>query len=489
MALVFKDRVRVTSTTTGTGTFTLGSAVSGFQDFSVIGNGNTTYYSITDQAGNWEVGIGTYTSSGTTLSRTTIIESSNSGSVVDFPAGTKNVFVTYPAEKSVGLDASDELTTVVSIAKGGTGQTSAANAINALLPTQTGNDGKFLKTNGSAVSWDTPSGGSSAKTWTAFTATGTYTVPAGVSSIRAYAIGAGGNGAAGSISTSGGAGGGGGGCAYGDIAVTAGQTVTVTISSGVATVSYGGTTMLTGNAGTNASGSTNGTGGSASKDASVTNGGAYSGGAGGAGNVNDFLGGGGGSAGSPLGNGYAGGNGSGTGTGGGGGIGGAGGYGGGGGAGGAGGDNGSGGSGGAGTYTGGIGRSLANAFSDPLLSQCFGAGASFNGASWTSNISIVSGAPGQYGGGGGSAINSINNSAYGGNAGAFGGGGQAYTYGTAGCRGGNGGFMGGGGRAAYAGYSVGGNGGYGGGGGGATGTTAAPATAGSGGGAVVLIYA
>lgn len=100
MALVFKDRVRVTSTTTGTGTFTLGSAVSGFQDFSVIGNGNTTYYSITDQAGNWEVGIGTYTSSGTTLSRDTVLASST-GSKIDFPAGTKNVFVTYPADKSV----------------------------------------------------------------------------------------------------------------------------------------------------------------------------------------------------------------------------------------------------------------------------------------------------------------------------------------------------------------------------------------------------
>lgn len=110
MALVLKDRVKVNSTTAGTGTFTLGSAVNGFQGFSVIGDGNTTYYTITDYNGNWEVGYGTYTASGTTLSRTTILESSNSGSVVDFPAGDKVVFVTYPAEKSVALDDSGNAT-------------------------------------------------------------------------------------------------------------------------------------------------------------------------------------------------------------------------------------------------------------------------------------------------------------------------------------------------------------------------------------------
>ena len=106
MALVLKDRVKVLATTTGTGTFTLGSAVSGFQDFSVIGNGNTTYYAIVAQSTpDWEVGIGTYTASGTTLSRDTILESSNGGTAVDFPAGTKDVFVTYPAERSIYLDS------------------------------------------------------------------------------------------------------------------------------------------------------------------------------------------------------------------------------------------------------------------------------------------------------------------------------------------------------------------------------------------------
>jgi len=104
MALVVKDRVQETSTTTGTGTFTLAGAVSGFQSFSVIGNANTTYYAIVGGS-EWEVGLGTYTSSGTTLSRDTILESSNSGSVVNFSAGTKNVFVTYPAEKAVYQNA------------------------------------------------------------------------------------------------------------------------------------------------------------------------------------------------------------------------------------------------------------------------------------------------------------------------------------------------------------------------------------------------
>jgi hypothetical protein len=102
MALVVKDRVRETTTTTGTGTITLGGAATGFQSFSVIGDANTTFYTIQlSNTNEWEVGIGTYTLSGTTLSRDTILESSNGGSAVNFSGGIKDVFVTYPAEKAI----------------------------------------------------------------------------------------------------------------------------------------------------------------------------------------------------------------------------------------------------------------------------------------------------------------------------------------------------------------------------------------------------
>lgn len=102
MALVLADRVKETTNTAGTGTITLAGAVNGFQSFAAVGNGNTTYYTIVDSANNtWEVGIGTYTSSGTTLSRDTVLDSSNSGSLVPFAAGSKDVFVTYPADRSV----------------------------------------------------------------------------------------------------------------------------------------------------------------------------------------------------------------------------------------------------------------------------------------------------------------------------------------------------------------------------------------------------
>jgi len=100
MALVLKDRVKETTTTTGTGTITLAGAVTGYQAFSVIGNANTTYYCIAGGS-EWEVGIGTYTLSGTTLARTTILSSSNAGAAVNFSVGSKDVFVVYPAGKAV----------------------------------------------------------------------------------------------------------------------------------------------------------------------------------------------------------------------------------------------------------------------------------------------------------------------------------------------------------------------------------------------------
>jgi hypothetical protein len=103
MAIAVKDRVKESTTTTGTGTLTLAGAESGYQSFSVIGDGSETYYAIVGDT-EWEVGVGTYTASGTTLSRDTILESSNSGSAVNLSAGTKYVFVTYPAEKSAYLE-------------------------------------------------------------------------------------------------------------------------------------------------------------------------------------------------------------------------------------------------------------------------------------------------------------------------------------------------------------------------------------------------
>ena len=109
MALAIKDRVKETSTTTGTGTYTLAGAVTGFETFGSVGDGNTTYYCCTDGT-NFEVGIGTYTSSGTTLARTTILQSSNSDSAVNWSSGTRTIFCTYPADKAVYMDASDDVT-------------------------------------------------------------------------------------------------------------------------------------------------------------------------------------------------------------------------------------------------------------------------------------------------------------------------------------------------------------------------------------------
>jgi len=107
MALVINDRVKVNSTTTGTGAFALGAAVTGFETFAQgIGNNNTTYYCIFNQGtSEFEVGLGTLDGTSANLTRTTVISSSNSDSAVDFSAGTKDVFCTLPASKSVYLDA------------------------------------------------------------------------------------------------------------------------------------------------------------------------------------------------------------------------------------------------------------------------------------------------------------------------------------------------------------------------------------------------
>ena len=100
MALVLADRVKETTTTAGPGTITLAGAATGFQSFAVVGDANTTFYTIASQTGNeWEVGIGTYATTGTTLARTTVLSNSSATqpSALNFSAGTKDVFVTYPA--------------------------------------------------------------------------------------------------------------------------------------------------------------------------------------------------------------------------------------------------------------------------------------------------------------------------------------------------------------------------------------------------------
>jgi hypothetical protein len=144
MALVLRDRVQETGSANTTVSFTLTGAVLGFQDFTVIGNGNVTYYSATDVSGNWEVGIGTYSTTGPTLTRTTILSSSNSNNAVTF-SGTVSVFVTYPSSKSVNLDGTNNVSSLgtvasgtwqgstIGVAYGGTGVTASSGANSVVL--------------------------------------------------------------------------------------------------------------------------------------------------------------------------------------------------------------------------------------------------------------------------------------------------------------------------------------------------------------------
>jgi hypothetical protein len=109
MALVISDRVKETTTTTGTGTYSLGGAVTGFETFTAnLSNSDTTYYACSDGT-DFEVGLGTFTSSGTTLARTTILASSNSNNAFSWGSGTKTIFCTLPAAKAVFLDASGNI--------------------------------------------------------------------------------------------------------------------------------------------------------------------------------------------------------------------------------------------------------------------------------------------------------------------------------------------------------------------------------------------
>ena len=144
MALVVYDRVQQTGTPNTTVSFTLSGSVAGFQSFAVVGNGNTTYYAATDASGNWEVGLGTYSTTGPTLTRTTILSSSNSNLAVTF-SGTCNIFVTYPSSTSVYEDTSGNVTplgtitsgtwngTTIGVAYGGTGVTTSSGANSVML--------------------------------------------------------------------------------------------------------------------------------------------------------------------------------------------------------------------------------------------------------------------------------------------------------------------------------------------------------------------
>ena len=170
MALVLKDRVLETASAPGTGTVTLLGATAGYQTFSAaIGNANTTYYTIADQSGsNWEVGIGTYTTAGNTLTRNTVLSSSNGGALTNFNSGTQNVFVTYPSEEAVynnGTSIVGPTGSSVAVANGGTGATTLTangviygNGTSAVGVTAVGSTGQVLVGNtGAAPSWATVS--------------------------------------------------------------------------------------------------------------------------------------------------------------------------------------------------------------------------------------------------------------------------------------------------------------------------------------------
>lgn len=168
MALVINDRVKETSTTTGTGTFDLDGAVTGFEGFvSAIGDTNTTYYAIFNGGTNeWEVGIGTVTDAATdTLSRDTIISSSNSDAAVNFTSGTKDVFCTLPASKAVFEDASNNVSLQADLTVG------------ALLKMPDNTAGKILVGDGTSYEESTVSGDATLASGGALTLANTAVTP------------------------------------------------------------------------------------------------------------------------------------------------------------------------------------------------------------------------------------------------------------------------------------------------------------------------
>ncbi len=141
MALVLNDRVKETSTTTGTGAMALAGAATGFVTFATgIGNNNTTYYTIHNQGTNeWEVGLGTLDGTSANLTRTTVITSSSGGSAINFNTGTKDVFCTLPAVKTPDMT----LTT--------TGDVLYASAANTPARLALGSAGQILVVNAGAT--------------------------------------------------------------------------------------------------------------------------------------------------------------------------------------------------------------------------------------------------------------------------------------------------------------------------------------------------
>lgn len=109
MAIVYADRVKVRSRSSGTGEFELENTVDGFQSFEAIGDGNQTYYGIVDANGNWEIGLGTYEIDSTNqkLYRDTVVSSSNANLLVDFPQGSKNIYTTIPSSLVAPLTGSE----------------------------------------------------------------------------------------------------------------------------------------------------------------------------------------------------------------------------------------------------------------------------------------------------------------------------------------------------------------------------------------------
>ena len=255
MALVVADRVKETTTSTGTGAISLGGAEPNFRTFSsVLSDADTTYYAIIDDNNlAFEVGLGTYASSGNTITRTTVLASSNSNNAVNFSAGTKDVFLTYPADKSVNRDASGNVSvsggvTATQVDLTGQGDlrlqdasggqyvalqaaATVGSSFTLTLPTADGSADEFLKTDGSGnLSFGAAGGGFTSMQ--VFTSSGTYTKPSGISKVRVYVTGGGGGGGGSSTGNHGGAGGGAGGTSVKVVDVSSISTVAVTIGSG-----------------------------------------------------------------------------------------------------------------------------------------------------------------------------------------------------------------------------------------------------------------